>query len=266
MKDYNNAESSPVEGTAPAGNRKFKKSKWILATLATVLLAGLGLACYGYEQFLADNVNSASEEQLVQFPSGSNLEDIANILHQKKILKNKNSFLFAASWMNYKGKAGQYRLPIAVRNNRQLIRILRRQQEPVRVTFNNIRKIEQLGALVCKNLEMDSLELNNLLANDAYIKALGYNRQTLMSLFIPNTYEFYWTTTARDFVRRMQKEHKKFWNEKKFAEETRRARAEALGWSPEQVYTLASIVETETQHHPEKRRIAGVYVNRLKKN
>ncbi|MCH2045558.1 MAG: endolytic transglycosylase MltG [Saprospiraceae bacterium] len=270
MEDYNSFEDTPPEQEIPKleerPKKKGKKRKWILGIFLVLLLAGGAVAFYLYNQVMATNVELKGQDRIVQFPSGSSLEQIADILHNQQILKDKGSFLFTASLMSYKGKTGQYKLPKGTKNNRELIQILRGKQNAVKVTFNNIRKIDQLAPLVALNLEMDSLDLYNLLANDSYIEALGYSRQTIIALFIPNTYNFYWTTTPREFMQRMEKENKKFWATEKFDGMTRQARADSLGLTPIEVYTLASIVETETQHNPEKKRIAGVYMNRLIKN
>lgn len=103
----------------------------------------------------------------------------------------------------------------------------------------------------------DSSNLARLLMDSTYCAQIGYSTETLPCLFIPNTYEVYWTMTPEAFVKRMQKEHDRFWNEE------RKAKAQSIGLTPEEVATLASIVEEETANNAEKPMVAGLYINRL---
>lgn len=130
-------------------------------------------------------------------------------------------------------------------------------QVPVQLTFNNIRTIEQLAGTISKQIEPDSAVLIGLLKNSEIQKKYGLNCYTMPCMFIPNTYEIYWNTSAEKFLDRMNKEYKKFWNK------TRRMQADKLNKTPEEIVTLASIVNEETYMDSEKQRIAGVYINRL---
>ncbi len=121
-----------------------------------------------------------------------------------------------------------------------------------------MRNIEQLAGRISKQLETDSVSLVQLLNDSAYIGQLGFTKQSLPALFIPNTYEFYWNTDANDFVSRMFQEYRKFWNE------SRVSKAKTIDLTPHEVSTLASIVDKETNKQDEKATIAGVYLNRLK--
>jgi UPF0755 protein len=162
--------------------------------------------------------------------------------------------------MKYKGKAGKYTIKQEVKTLRDLVQVLRGEQTPVKLVFHNLRKKEQLAGLVAKHLEVDSAALSALLNDSLRLSQQGLTPRTAISLFIPNTYQFHWDTNAEEFFERMLKEHKAFWTAERLE------KAKALELSPAQVYTLASIVETETRYNPEKPRIAGVYLNRLKKN
>ena len=134
------------------------------------------------------------------------------------------------------------------------------QQEPVKVVFNNIRLKEQLAGVISKQIEADSLSITKLLSDKEYLSALGLTPENSVSLFIPNTYEFYWNTSAKGFIERMQKEHNRFWNER------RRTILNRTGLNITEVIILASIVEQETKKNDEKPIVAGVYLNRLRKN
>ena len=124
-------------------------------------------------------------------------------------------------------------------------------QTPVKVVFNNINNLEQLAGRVSDQIEADSLSITTAIRNDSSI---------CPCYFIPNTYEFYWNTDAESFIKKMKAEYENFWNE------TRIAKAEEMNLKPEEVSILASIVDKETTKTSEMPRIAGVYLNRLKKH
>lgn len=130
-------------------------------------------------------------------------------------------------------------------------------QTPVNLTLPSVRTVGKLLKTVSHQLMTDSSNLARLLMDSTYCAQIGYSTETLPCLFIPNTYEVYWTMTPEAFVKRMQKEHDRFWNEE------RKAKAQSIGLTPEEVATLASIVEEETTNNAEKPMVAGLYINRL---
>lgn len=145
-------------------------------------------------------------------------------------------------------------------NNWKIFRDLRAgHQTPVELVVPSVRTVAQLLERVTPQIMADSASIAQLLADSSYIDSLGFNRQTLPALFIPNTYEVYWNMDARAFLRRIHREYQVFWNKK------RKAQAKALGLDPVEVSTLASIVEEETANNGEKPRVAGLYLNRLKR-
>jgi UPF0755 protein len=131
-------------------------------------------------------------------------------------------------------------------------------QTPLNVTFNNVRTKEDLAGKVSKYLVADSLSILNLFSNESLIQKYGFTTETFRTMFIPDTYEFYWTTSAEEFAERMKSEYDKFWNAE------RRKKAEEINLTPAEITTLASIVQAETAKKEEQNRIAGLYMNRLK--
>jgi UPF0755 protein len=146
-------------------------------------------------------------------------------------------------------------------SNNELINLLRAgMQEPVKVTFNTVRTKEQLAGKVAKNIEADSLSIITLLNDADFCAKYGFDRYKIITLFLPNTYEFYWNTSAEDFVERMAKEYKNFWNEE------RKQKAKKIGLTQSEVATLASIVQAEQSiHRSEWPMVAGLYMNRINK-
>lgn len=138
-------------------------------------------------------------------------------------------------------------------------RIVSNTQTPVRLTIPSTRTIPQLVGTVSRQLMLDSAELSKYTSSPVYFNTLGYSKATLPSLFVPETYEVYWDIKPEDLMTRLVKERRKFWNE------SRMAKAKALGMTPEEVATLASIVDEETNSKAEMPVVAGLYINRLKK-
>jgi len=145
-------------------------------------------------------------------------------------------------------------------NTNQIVNKLRAgEQEPLDVTFNYARFKEDLAGKVSRYIQADSLSILQLFDDKKKIEEFGFTPETFKSMFIPNTYEFYWTTSADEFAARMKREYDRFWNE------TRRQKAKAIGLTPVEVTTLASIVQEETVKSDELNRVAGLYINRLKR-
>ncbi len=216
-----------------------------------------------YTEFFNPNVPATLEEEYVYIPTGASFEDVVNILVEHHFIMDEASFVKAAEKMNYKKKvmrAGRFKITPNW-SNVGLIRHLRSgKQAPVKVILNNERLPKDVAGKIASFVEFDSLALWNLFEDTTYLHSIGYSKETLISLFIPNTYEFFWNVTPKDLMTRMIKENKIFWQKKKRLE-----KAQKLQLTPAQVYTLASIIEKETNQNSEKRRMAGVYLNRLKK-
>jgi UPF0755 protein len=129
----------------------------------------------------------------------------------------------------------------------------------VKITFTNIRTINDLAGKVGGRIEADSSEIIAFLSDPANYKSDGFNRENVISVFIPDTYEFFWNTSANGFYSRMLKEYRKFWNDERLA------KAKEKNLNQIEVAILASIINDEVAKPDEKPRIAGVYLNRLRR-
>ena len=241
--------------------RDHKLIKGILFTLIIIfLIIGIkGISIYR-KAYIA-NVEIPEKFHDLYIPTGSSYEDVVNILEQEQLLINLRAFQWAAERKNYPKHIypGHYKIKNRMTNN-QLINLLRSgSQVPVNVTFNNIRFLDQLADVISEQLEAGAASIFELLTDKVIIEEYGFDSNTIKCMFIPNTYEFYWNTDAKGFVDRMRDEYSKFWNE------TRLKKAEEIGLTPDEVGTLASIIDEETKKNDEKSRIAGVYINRLNK-
>lgn len=181
------------------------------------------------------------------------------MLKDEDLISDLNSFNWVAQKKNYTTsvKPGAYKIEKDWSNNDLINRLRAGIQTPVKVTFNNIRFRENLAGRLAHCLEADSAAFLALLNNDSLANRYGLTSENFTSIFIPNTYEFFWTTSPQKFIERMKKEYDIFWNE------SRKNKAAALSLTQTEVVTLASIVQEESNKNDEKPRISGVYINRL---
>jgi UPF0755 protein len=229
-----------------------------------LLLGALAIAAFflwkPYNAIYVNGVPSTLKERFLYVPTSTDFEGLVGLLEKGGFVNNIESFRWVAGQMKYKTvRAGRFELEPGM-NNRTLIQHLRAgKQSPVKVVLNNERLPEEVAGQVARFIEADSLSLIQAFRDPALLAEIGYTPETLMAAFIPNTYEFYWNTDAKGFVKKMLEHNQAFWGKN-----DRKSKAAALNMTPTQVYTLASIVERETNHNPEKPTIAGVYLNRLK--
>ena len=230
----------------------------LLALVAGIIVWGTNI----YHRIYMPNVLVPdSSITYLYIPTGSDFDDVVDRIKENEMVENVSSFIWLAKKKNYPNHVypGRYALKHKMNNN-EIINLLRSgYQEPVKVIFNSIRTKEQLAGRIAKQIEADSLALLNAFTNDSIIKDYGFKPETFTCIFIPNTYEFWWNTTAESFVQRMYKEYQRFWTA------NRLAKAKNLNLTPVDVITLASIVDEETIFNDEMQKVAGVYINRLRK-
>jgi UPF0755 protein len=241
--------------------------KFLKLFVFIVLIGAVVAAIWGYptyQSIYGINVPENLEENHIMIPTGSDYEEVVRLLSDNGFIKDESSFRKAASLMKFDQResmrAGRYEIESGT-TNRALIKKLRSgKQAPVMMTISYGRLPEDVAGKASKYIEADSQGILVLFERNEFLKEYGLTRETAISYIIPNSYEFFWNTDEVGFWKRMAKEHKAFWNE------DRLAKAKKINLTPEEVYTLASIVEGETNYNPEKKRVAGVYVNRLKIN
>ncbi len=241
---------------------KSNTGRTILIILGLLALIAFIVGYDKYQDIFGPAVpDTIGTQTFFEIPTNSTFEEVVASLASQQIIKDTKSFSWVAEYMKYPRpamRAGRFKIEPGW-SNRQLIQHLRAgKQEPSKLVFNHAWKVENIAGKVASFIEPDSAAIAALLQDEAYIKELGYTKDNLMTLFIPNTYEVFWNTTPKQFVERMVKEKEIFWSKN-----NRRQKAEKLGLTPDETYTLASIVERETVQNDEKRRVAGVYYNRL---
>ncbi len=238
-----------------------KKTQLLFLVLSLQLFASCG---YYYDRYKKNTHTADGQKAFLLIPTNATFDQVMDSLLAKNLLVDEKLFRASAERNDYVNnvKPGKY----SIENNwtnKQLIYLLKSgKQTPVKVTFNNVRSIYTLAGKVSKQIEVDSFALVSYLTDDKMLQSkYGLDAANIGILFLPNTYEFYWNTNAEKFVDKMQKEYDKFWTQE------RNAKADALGLSKREVAVLASIVQAEqTSKKSEWPTIAGLYINRLKKN
>ena len=244
-------------------NKMKKIKRYMFLTLAVMAVLSVFVFVSMYKAIIFPNVLTPNGEQVsLYIYSDDDFEDVKQKLYSDSLIINPKSFEWLANKLDYPQyiKSGHYLISNNMNNNRLLNMLRSGSQTPVKFTFNNIRTIEQFAERVAEQMEMDSVSLLNAVKESATLKEMGFNEECTAALFIPNTYELYWNIDASDFIEKMCNEYNRFWNEE------RRSKAESQNMTPIEVSILASIVDKETTKVSEMPRIAGVYINRLKKN
>ena len=232
--------------------------KILLAVVFLGLLIVGGAAYFIYNALFTPNTSFDNEEVIVYIPTGSTFTEVRELLAPH--LKNSTSFEAVSKRKKYVDyvKAGRYRIGRDMNNN-EIINSLRSKNLPVQVSFNNQETLADLAGRISTQIEADSLELLQAFNDEAFLREGGFDRNTSLVPYIPNTYEFFWNTSSEGFRDKMLKEYKSFWNEERIQ------KSKAIGLTPVQVISLASIVQKETAKVDERKRVAGVYLNRLKR-
>ncbi len=240
-------------------NHKVKVGLFVAVSTLTITLT-----VYFYQVFFSPNVMLTGSEGILLIPKNATPKQLQDSLLRYRMVDQIVPFMFVARVMGYTRsiKPGLYVLKPRM-TNLQAVRLLRSgKQTPINVTFNNVRTKRELCQKITRYFPFDYTEMLELLNNPAFVDSLGLGMDTttVSTMFLPNTYEIYWTVTPRELIFRFKREYEAFWNKQ------RRKKAESIGLTPVQVSILASIVDAETNKADEKPRIAGVYINRLNRN
>ncbi len=216
------------------------------------------ISLLGFKIFFKSNTSFEDNFVYLYIESGSSSEDLISSISNYII--DIDTFRKAAKTKKYLEniKAGRFKLNKGDNNN-NIINSLRSKNIPVKVTFNNIQTIQELSAYISNKIEADSVSLLNSFTDTDFLKNLNLTSDSVLSLFLPNTYEFFWNTSADDFREKMVKEFNIYWNENRIK------KASKINLNPIEVSILASIVQKETPKVDERPTIAGVYLNRLSK-
>ena len=233
------------------------KKKYYIIPIAICVFALVGVVVF----YLTGSLSKSEQCEYIYIDNNDNLDSItaklSPIAHEQALLSFKLISRHSGYCKNI--RTGRY----AILPGEDIITVLRKlkngHQEPVRLTIPESRTTDRLAGALSRKLMMDSLSLSILFKDSSFCAKQGYDTATIVCMFVPNTYEVYWNTSIENFMARMKKEHDKFWNN------SRQEKASAVGLTPNEVCTLASIIDEETSNNPEKPMIARMYLNRLAK-
>ena len=235
-----------------------KKKKILLSILASTLLLCAIAGATAYYYLLSPQFHP-QKTAYVYIDRDDTTDSIYNKVKQAGKANNLTGFRWLANLKKLGQNIHTGRYPIQPSDNAYHVfsRISRGRQEPLNLTIGSVRTLDKLARSIGKQLMIDSAEIARQLFDTTFQAKMGYNPQTIPCLFIPETYQVYWDMSVDELFQRIQKEHTRFWNKERLAQAT------AIGMTPEQVCTLASIVEEETNNNTEKPMVAGLYINRL---
>lgn len=233
-------------------------------TFFTAAIAVFAFILIGFLIYFGAFKNNVKKQYELLIHQGNTMQMVIDSLKSADVLYNFINFELVSQILNFKNgnlKEGRYLLKTGMTNYQIISKIRSGAQDPLKVTINNVRDVTELSGKISRYLLLDSIELDHKLKDSTFTKSLGYTVENILSLFIPNTYEMYWNISIDKLIQKMQKEHDRFWQD-----EMRISKANSINLNQIQVYTLASIVEKESNYEPERPTIAGVYLNRLKSN
>lgn len=240
-------------------NKKYRKLFFLTTGILFCISMSMGL-WIGYHLFIKRM--GAERVTYVHLPQKEGYSTLSTFLQDSigKPIDPLCDWLVQQTGVANQLRGGRY----AIEPSDNLWQILRRirsgSQTPVRITFNNIRTKEELSRAIGSQLELSPSEVLTALRDSSWCQAYGLDTTNIVSIFLPNTYDFYWNVSIKGLFDRMAGYYHRFWNDK------RKALLQHCGLSAEEVVTLASIVEEECYFADEYPIVAGLYINRLRKN
>lgn len=224
----------------------------VLATLATVSLIAIWYVFF-------TPMSASGKEHHINIDTDDNIDSVVTKLSKVATKHSTAAFKMLSSLRGYdkRIRTGRYTL-----GNKGAFTTFRDfaggRQTPLMLTIPSVRTKERLAEELSERMMFSQENLLNALNDSATCQHYGYTPETILCMFIPNTYDVYWDTTLESFLDRMKKECGKFWTQ------IRRGKAKAIGMTEEEIVTLASIVDEETANNAEKPMVAGMYINRLR--
>jgi UPF0755 protein len=228
-----------------------------------ILLFSLVSAMFSYyiwQIFKTPNFQFKGNSFAILIPKGADFKQVLDTLNKHDLVRDQLSFRFLAKVLGVSEqvKPGRYVVGTETGNWELLRKMRNGKQDALRITINNFRLKEDIASKLGRQLPYDSTYIIKMLDSNAITAQYGFTPETIPCLFIPDTYEVFWTTSFEDFLTKMLKANKRFWND------NRVQKASSLSMTPVQAGILASIVYGESKEPAEQARIAGVYWNRFR--
>ncbi len=209
-----------------------------------------------YNTFFTPNTNFSEGTYQVLIPTGADYNTAFKLIADAVVDRDDLHETAVRKGYINNVKPGRYLIEPGMTNN-DIINTVRSRNVPVKVRFNNQERLEDLAGRIARQIEPDSLTLLNSMRDPQFLKEHGFTVDNVLSMYLPNQFEFYWNTSANTFRDRMLSFYKKYWTAERLK------KAAAIDMTAEEVITLASIVHKETAKVDERPTVAGVYINRL---
>ena len=235
----------------------YKRKLLVIISIIGVLIGTYFISSF-YQIFFLSNTSFSNEASYVFIDRDDTIDSLE--IQLLPLLKSVDRFLLAAEKKGYTSRLrpGKYKLVPDMGNN-DLINVLRSQRQTVSVVFNNQERLEDLTIRLADQLEPETSDFLNAFYDIEFLKANGFTTENALSMYLPNSYNAFWDTTPENFRELMLKSYKRFWNNDRIE------KAKKIGLTPNEVYILASIVHKESVKKDEQPKIAGLYLNRLRK-
>lgn len=236
--------------------------KWIWGVLCSLAVAIMVVAWRVYNSgFKLQNTT------YLYVDADDNVDSISQKIESQTAPESMRVFHLFAGLLNLKDRIRTGRYEVSPQHTMlDLIRNIRNHHEkPIMLVVPSTRTMDAMAGKLANQLMLDSASIEQYLKDEGNIKALGYTKETLPGLFIPNTYEVYWDVSIPKLMERMQKENAAFWNEERMNKLQEVSQYAGEEMTKEKVITLASIVDSETADDGEKPTIAALYMNRMRK-
>ena len=212
---------------------------------------------YVYKVMFKSNTSFDEKSKDLYIKTGTSYNQLLNQI--ESYVLNVDDFDVLAKRKKYNVKPGKYQIKYGMNNN-EIINSLRSNNITVNVIYNNIVDLNDLAGKISNQIEADSISFLNSFKTE-FFKERGFDERNILSMYIPNSYNFFWNTSVEKFNKRMFEEYTKFWQKNNRVE-----KANKIGLTRNEVMILASIVYEESKQNIELRKIAGVYINRLNDN
>ena len=231
-----------------------------IALILVLITTGLGFyfTYLFYRVFFSSNTAFNNPTSYVFVSTGTDIQGLLQEL--EPLLISTDDFRLAAEKKGYSTRirAGKYAIEKGMNNN-EIINTLRARSLPVKVTFNNVERIEDLAGRLAQQVEADSLSLLKQMLDPEFLAVNGFTPETALGMYIPNTYQFYWNVSPKALQKRLYKQYEYFWTPR------RRNSVHKRGLTLDEAMILASIVQKESQKADEQPLVAQAYINRLNK-
>jgi len=232
-----------------------KKILWAVALVGLAVFAVF--AYYIYGAMFKANTAFNNDTAYIFIATDATYTDVREQLEPLLDDIDKFDALAAQKEYNTNIRAGRFAISKGMNNN-EIINSIRSKNLPIKIAFNNQNSLADLAGRISTQIEADSLSLYKAMTDESFLSEKGFNKATALSMYLPDSYEFFWNSSAKTFRDKMLKAYNRFWTDK------RKTQAKKLNLTPNEVITLASIVHEESKQADEQPRVAGVYLNRLR--